>query len=80
MQVGEFAFVLLASTRQLEIIDTETLDFLMAVTTISMILSLIFLFLNERINSPRFGTNESEPKQADDIEEEESVIIAGLGH
>ncbi len=79
-QVGEFAFVLLASTRQLEIINKETLDFLMAVTTISMILSPLFLFLNERLIAPRFGTKESDSRTGDDIEGEEIVIIAGFGH
>lgn len=79
-QVGEFAFVLLASTRQLDIIDKETLDFLMAVTTISMILSPLFLFLNERLIDPRLGVKEAEIRQVDDIDSDESVIIAGFGH
>ncbi len=80
-QVGEFAFVLLASTRQLEIIDKETLDFLMAVTTISMILSPLFLFINEKFIAPRFGVKEEVAnEEADSIDEKESVIIAGFGH
>ncbi len=80
-QVGEFAFVLLASTRQLEIIDAETLDLLMAVTTISMILSPLFLFVNEKFIAPRFGVKEAvEEDSADVIDMEECVIIAGFGH
>ncbi|PTB96260.1 potassium transporter [Marivirga lumbricoides] len=79
-QVGEFAFVLLASTRQLEIIDKETLDFLMAVTTISMILSPLFLYINERFIDPKLGVKQAESRPADDVEGKESVIIAGFGH
>lgn len=80
-QVGEFAFVLLASIRQMEIIDRETLDLMMAITTISMIVSPLLLFVNEKVIAPRFGTKESPPKKkADKIEEHASVIIAGFGH
>jgi CPA2 family monovalent cation:H+ antiporter-2 len=80
-QVGEFAFVLLASSRQMGLLDKSQSDILMAVVTISMILSPLLLFLNEAFIAPRFGTKESLPQQAaDSIDEQQGVIIAGFGH
>jgi CPA2 family monovalent cation:H+ antiporter-2 len=80
-QVGEFAFVLLASSRQMGLLDRSESDVLMAVVTISMILSPLLLFLNEKLVAPRIGTKESLPQQeADTIDEHQGVIIAGFGH
>ncbi len=80
-QLGEFAFVLLATARQLNITDAVSSDFLMASVTVSMILSPILLYLNEKFIAPRFGVKESLSLAAmDHIEEENEVIIAGFGH
>jgi monovalent cation:H+ antiporter-2, CPA2 family len=82
-QVGEFAFVLLSFTNQLNIINREWMDIMMAVTAISMTVTPLLLLLNERIIDPKFGVKEkSDPgKEADsDIEVHHPVIIAGFGH
>lgn len=82
-QVGEFAFVLLSFSNQLNIIDKEWMDIMMAVTAISMTITPLLLLVNERLIDPRFGVKErSDPdKKADsDFEEQHQVIIAGFGH
>jgi monovalent cation:H+ antiporter-2, CPA2 family len=80
-QVGEFAFVLLNFSGQLEIINKEWNELLMAVAALSMTITPILLLLNERFIDPYFGTKEVEKeKSSDEIHEKHSVIIAGFGH
>jgi CPA2 family monovalent cation:H+ antiporter-2 len=81
-QVGEFAFVLLSFTNQLQIIDAEWSGKLTAITAISMMTTPLLLLFNERFISPYFGTKKSikDEKEADDIDKHEKVIIAGFGH
>ena len=52
-QVGEFAFVLLSFSNQLNIIDREWMDIMMAVTAITMTITPLLLLLNERIIDPK---------------------------
>lgn len=77
-QVGEFAFVLFAFINRLGIIGTDWTDTLMAVTALSMTMTPLLLLLNERLVLPRFGTREKEEKEADLIDTEHPVIIAGF--
>ena len=80
-QVGEFAFVLFAFIAQLGILSEHWTDMMMGVTAISMTLTPSLQLMNERLVLPRFGTKEAEEKrEADHIEGEHSVIIAGFGH
>ena len=80
-QVGEFAFVLLAFSRQLQILDADWTGKLTAITAISMMTTPVLLLINERFIAPYFGTKEAvEEKAADNIEEHHRVIIAGFGH
>jgi monovalent cation:H+ antiporter-2, CPA2 family len=80
-QVGEFAFVLLSFSNQLAIINREWMDIMMAVTAISMTITPLLLLINEKVIDPRFGIRETpDEKEADKIEEHNSVIIAGFGH
>jgi len=82
-QVGEFAFVLLSFSNQLNIIDREWMDIMMAVTAITMTITPLLLLLNERVIDPKFGVKEKsdQEKKADsDIVEHHPVIIAGFGH
>lgn len=82
-QVGEFAFVLLNFSNQLNIIDKNWNELLMAVSALSMTVTPLLLLLNERLIDPYFGTKEIEKSQAqehDDIDNQHSVIIAGFGH
>lgn len=78
-QVGEFAFVLLSSISKLRIIDGQDLDFYMAVVTISMIVSPLFLFLNEKLLQPKLETKKKDAAQkADAIDEQHKVILIGF--
>ncbi len=56
-------------------------DMMMGATAISMTVTPLLLLINERLILPRFGTKEAvEEKEADDIDGEHPVIIAGFGH
>jgi monovalent cation:H+ antiporter-2, CPA2 family len=80
-QVGEFAFVLFSFIYQLRILSADWTDMMMGVTAVSMTLTPLMLLVNERIIRPWFGTKESiEGKQADEIDLQQPVIIAGFGH
>jgi CPA2 family monovalent cation:H+ antiporter-2 len=82
-QVGEFSFVLLAFSNQLNIINRELMDIMMAVTAITMTITPLLLLINERIIDPRFGVKEKHEKvkkSTEEIEEHHQVIIAGFGH
>jgi CPA2 family monovalent cation:H+ antiporter-2 len=80
-QVGEFAFVLLATAGGLNLLPKNLLDVGMAVTTVTMVLSPVLLFVNERYLAPRFGTREAaDDRPADAVHEKHKVIICGFGH
>ena len=79
-QVGEFAFVLLGSIGQLGILPKEELDLFMAVVTISMMISPLLLYFNEKIIVPRFGVKEKEASSFDTIDTHHQVILIGFGH
>ena len=80
-QVGEFAFVLFSFTNQLQIINQEWMNIFMAVTAITMTITPLLLLLNEKVIDPRFGVKEiPDQREADNIDERNTVIIAGFGH
>jgi len=80
-QIGEFAFILMGSIGILGLINKEMLDFYMAVITISMIMSPILLFLNEKLLANTLITNSKEEKEYKvDPKEHNDIIIAGFGH
>ncbi len=79
-QMGEFGFVLFASTLGQGILPAELVDILFAVVALSMAITPLVLLVNERWIQPRFGTLEAEAPDADDIQETNPVIIAGFGH
>jgi len=78
-QVGEFAFVLFGFMHQLHILPDHLTDIMMAVTAFSMTITPLLMFINERFILPRFGTLEAETKEADVIDVQHPVIIAGFG-
>jgi CPA2 family monovalent cation:H+ antiporter-2 len=78
-QIGEFAFVLFSFMHQLHILPDRLTDKMMAVTALSMTITPLLMFINERFVLPRFGTRESETREADVIDVQHPVIIAGFG-
>lgn len=79
-QVGEFAFVLIGSASGLGLLNKDDADSLMAIVTISMILSPVFLFIYDKVMSTKHEDSNTEEQQADEIDEHHQVIIAGFGH
>ncbi len=76
-QGGEFAFVLFGLAVESHVMPSSLADLLVVAVTLSMGLTPLFVFLNERFICPRANT----PKEPfDDIKsEEQPVIIAGFG-
>ena len=79
-QVGEFAFVTFSFAAQLNILDANTTEILMAVTALSMTFTPVLLLLNERLLLPYLGTKKKEEKPHDEMEESNKVILAGFSH
>ncbi|OQP42906.1 potassium transporter [Niastella yeongjuensis] len=79
-QVGEFAFVLFSFSFQQGILSLETINIMTAVVAISMGLTPLIVMANEKLILPRVGTDETEERPADEIDEKHAVIIAGFGH
>ena len=65
---------------QVQITDKETTDMLMAITAISMALSPVFMLINEKVLLPKFGVRKETKQDADEIDEQHKVIIAGFSH
>ncbi|MFY9976548.1 MAG: monovalent cation:proton antiporter-2 (CPA2) family protein [Chromatiaceae bacterium] len=76
-QAGEFGFVLLAFSVQNHVIAGDLAKTLSLVVTLSMLLTPVLFILYERLVVPRLG-HRSE-RAADTIEEQGTVIIAGVG-
>lgn len=80
-QVGEFAFILLGSIGELNMISKPMLDFYMAVITVSMIISPILLFIDEKYLSGKlFKPEKIDDEYKVDPKEHNEIIIAGFGH
>jgi CPA2 family monovalent cation:H+ antiporter-2 len=80
-QVGEFAFVLLSFSLDEGILPRTVIDPMMAVVAISMALTPLVMLVNERVLQPRFlSGKKADERPADEINEENPVIIAGFGH
>ncbi len=78
-QVGEFGFVLFSMANQEGIFDTTISSPLVAAVALSMAVTPLLLIVNERFVAPRFGTPEKAGQEADVIDEQQPVIIAGFG-
>ncbi len=78
-QGGEFGFVLFSFATQKGVIPGDLANPLVAVVAISMAVTPLLMFVNEKLVQPRFGTRERDAREADAIHEENEVIIAGFG-
>jgi monovalent cation:H+ antiporter-2, CPA2 family len=80
-QAGEFAFVIFSFAGQVDLINTEWSEKLMAITTITMIFTPLLLLLNEKLIDPYFGVRTTgKDKEADTIDQKHKVMIIGFGH
>ena len=78
-QGSEFAFVLASFAGGLGILTTQTTGTLVAVVALSMAVSPLLLLFGERLLLPRIGTRELAAPDADAMDEDSPVIIAGFG-
>ena len=78
-QGGEFAFVLASFAGQNGVLGREITDPMIAVVALSMAMTPLLLLLGEKTLLPRIGTREQAARQADAVDEESPVIIAGFG-
>ncbi|RTY64597.1 monovalent cation:proton antiporter-2 (CPA2) family protein [Flavobacterium sp. LB2P53] len=80
-QAGEFGFVIMSFSMQLNIIPNILANQIMAVIAMSMIATPFLLLINERLIYPNSKFKEKETKKDSDyIDEDNPVIIAGFGH
>lgn len=77
-QAGEFGFVLLSFTVQNHVIPTEQAQTLSLVVALSMFLTPGLFIFFDKVVLPRYE-HQSNDNVADEIEEQGSVIIAGIG-
>ena len=76
-QAGEFGFVLLTFSVASSVIPSAVAEQLMLVVTLSMLLTPALFIAYEKVIAPRFV--DAQERDADDIDEQGSVIIAGHG-
>lgn len=78
-QGGEFTFVLFSFATQNGVIDPAHAKLLVATVAFSMALTPLLLLLHERVIRPRLASGAPPAREADAIDEESGVIIAGFG-
>ncbi len=77
-QAGEFGFVLLSFSVQHHVLPTDIAQILSLVVALSMFLTPGLFILFDKVILPRFE-QASNDREADDIDEKGTVIIAGIG-
>ncbi|WP_325894159.1 monovalent cation:proton antiporter-2 (CPA2) family protein [Grimontia sp. NTOU-MAR1] len=77
-QAGEFGFVLLSFSMQNHVLPMEVAQLLSLVVAISMFLTPGLFILYDKVILPRFEQSAND-READEIDEQGSVIIAGVG-
>ncbi|UVD81160.1 monovalent cation:proton antiporter-2 (CPA2) family protein [Myroides albus] len=83
-QIGEFAFVILALAKTINLVNQQWYDYMLATTALSMVVTPILLLLNEKWIAPYLGLTPStkESQEYDDlthISAEKKIVIAGFG-
>lgn len=78
-QAGEFGFVLLTYSMQSGVVATDTAQVLALVVAFSMFLTPLLFIAYDRLILPRYRENRNEQREADTIEEQAPVIVAGVG-
>ncbi|WP_296147663.1 monovalent cation:proton antiporter-2 (CPA2) family protein [uncultured Flavobacterium sp.] len=79
-QAGEFGFVIMSFSMELNIIPNMLANQIMAIIAISMISTPFLLLINERLIDPYFGVKEKQSDKYDEINEHNDIIIAGFGN
>ena len=79
-QAGEFGFVIMSFSLQLNIVNQNLASQIMAIIALSMFVTPFLLLINEKYIDPFFGVKKAEKIPIANIEEKNEVIIAGFGH
>ena len=78
-QAGEFGFVLLTYSVQNNVIPVETSQILSLVVALSMFLTPLLFIVYDRVVLPRYRRSKNVDREADAIDEQAPVIVAGVG-
>ncbi|CAM3719207.1 MULTISPECIES: monovalent cation:proton antiporter-2 (CPA2) family protein [Halomonas] len=78
-QAGEFGFVLLTYSVQNSVIPADIAQILSLVVALSMFLTPLLFIVYDRLVLPYYRTASNDDREADTIEEEAPVIVAGVG-
>jgi CPA2 family monovalent cation:H+ antiporter-2 len=78
-QAGEFGFVLLTYSVQNSVIPTDIFQILSLVVALSMFLTPLLFIAYDRLVLPRYRRAKNDDREADTIEEQAPVIVAGVG-
>ncbi|WP_417471230.1 cation:proton antiporter [Maricaulis sp.] len=78
-QSGEFGFVLLTYAVGVRVLPDHIANITGLVVALSMMATPLIMIVFERWVSPHVTRSRGAPREADDIEEEAPVIIAGMG-
>ena len=78
-QGSEFAFVLLSFAEQSRVMTPEQTGPVIAAVALSMACAPLLMIVNEKLILPRFGTPEEADREADEVDQESSVMVAGFG-
>ncbi len=76
-QAGEFAFVLIAFAVANAVFDTAMADLLLLIVALTMLITPLLFILYEKVIAPHYSGNDQQ--DADHIDEENPVIVAGSG-
>ena len=76
-QAGEFGFVLTSFALQLSVVSSNTAQTVLLVVAFTMLLTPLFFIAYEKV-AARVG-DDAQPHADDDIDEQQPVIIAGIG-
>jgi monovalent cation:proton antiporter-2 (CPA2) family protein len=78
-QGGEFAFVLFGVATSEGVLSGPVVQVLIAAVAISMALTPLLLIVEEKFIRPHFGIREKDDREADAMDEDAPVILAGIG-
>ncbi len=78
-QAGEFGFVLTSFSLQTGVITQELSETVLLVVAMSMLLTPLFFIAWEQINKKLSEGRETPQPQADEIDKQSPIIIAGIG-
>lgn len=78
-QAGEFGFVLISFSIQQNVIGPELSELLLLIVALSMLLTPLFFIVYEVLSQRLAEAGDGKTQEADTINDQQSIIIAGIG-